>query len=847
MAPSFFQSELTTATFFVTIIATVISIAATALRFVSTRLALRKSNIEDWLALAALACFLGVVICSILGVVALKGRDLSNVAPEDVTTVLKLSFAGTKFYLPNQIFAKLSILCLYHRIFGVQRSFSLWVKAVAVFQLLSGIAYWIAGIFTCTPVYRYWTPTAEGSCMNVSHFEAAQESVNSFIDLVIVALAMVVLRKVQVSTSTKIKLAIIFALGGLAGVIGFIKIGISFKQTSAHNEQLLALWGIVQMSVSILCCCAPTYKPIFVKLDITNRLTSTISKYGSRSRLRQRPSTSGSREQHNNWYNLEGDGERGFVSTKMVTMFPIGKDQCGPQFDRDPIVHKLSNTTNPANCDPDNCIFGAVTLYASLRCFYLLYLHPASKFPGPRLAAVSNIWYGYHWLSGRYPLVISEVLKTYGNVVRIAPNELVFVTPQAEDDIYSTHTKNLEHFTRTDWLDFGQGDDGLVFERDPVKHREVAKKLYPAFSLKSIKAKEPILNGYVDRFVQKMKDLGSTNQGVDLRTWTDWLAMDISADMAYGREMNQLRNMESSPLLESVLSINLFLAVNSIMKRFPLLSPLQFLFVPPSILSTLPRALQMNKDEVKTRIQHRGHTKHPDYFDQLCPVDAAEPGKKDLRHMEQVAGQLLQAGHGPTSMLFLCTIMFLVQHPESQQRLVKEVRDAFSTYDEITPDALTNFKVLNATIMETLRMTVPSSNGRPRVSPGAVVDGNYIAKGITVQYGHLAFSRSPRYFHEPCNFRPQRWLPPDHIYWDARFGGDCREALSPFSQGPRQCLGMTAAWRQVRTFLAKVLWTFDIEAIPGQNIVFEEDFRLFAVWKKPKFYVRFIPAIHDRT
>ena len=33
--------------------------------------------------------------------------------------------------------------------------------------------------------------------------------------------------------------------------------------------------------------------------------------------------------------------------------------------------------------------------------------------------------------SGRYPWAIEDALRKYGNVLRIAPNELVFFTPQA--------------------------------------------------------------------------------------------------------------------------------------------------------------------------------------------------------------------------------------------------------------------------------------------------------------------------------------------------------------------------------------------------------------------------------
>lgn len=85
-------------------------------------------------------------------------------------------------------------------------------------------------------------------------------------------------------------------------------------------------------------------------------------------------------------------------------------------------------------------------------------------------------------------------------------------------DIYSTHTKNLEHFTRTDWLELGQGDNGIKWERDPVKHRQISKRLAPAFSIKSIKAKEATLHRYINYFVEKMRELGGTEDGIELHS-----------------------------------------------------------------------------------------------------------------------------------------------------------------------------------------------------------------------------------------------------------------------------------------------------------------------------------------
>ena len=74
-------------------------------------------------------------------------------------------------------------------------------------------------------------------------------------------------------------------------------------------------------------------------------------------------------------------------------------------------------------------------------------------------------------------------------------------------DIHAAHVKNLETFVKTSFEDLGE-DGGISFEIDPVKHREVAKRLSPAFSTRHTKAKEAVLHKYVDFFVDKMKEIG---------------------------------------------------------------------------------------------------------------------------------------------------------------------------------------------------------------------------------------------------------------------------------------------------------------------------------------------------
>ncbi|ETS85798.1 hypothetical protein PFICI_03823 [Pestalotiopsis fici W106-1] len=478
--------------------------------------------------------------------------------------------------------------------------------------------------------------------------------------------------------------------------------------------------------------------------------------------------------------------------------------------------------------DTNNLIgysLGAIVLYASYRYVYNVYFHPAAKFPGPRFASFSNLWYAYQWSTGKYPWAVAEALKKYGDVVRVALNELVFITPKAFTDIYDSHTAGLEHFPKTNFMDLGLGDSGLSWEKNPEKHREKAKKVAPAFSVKALRAKEPTMNKYTDAFVERMKDLGSRDEGIDLKTWTDWIAMDASADLAYSRELHHLQDMKSTSFLDEF--------------------PFKLLFVPPSIITSHGKVVEMNQKALDSRIERRGAVGHLDHFEQLLPAFAPEPTKEEKKNLEVTVGHLVVAGYEPIASQILCTIMFSLFEPDALKLLVGEIRSNLERYDDINAESLGSLKFLHASLMETLRMTVLQSSGQPRMSPGAEVDGNYIARGVEVQYGFLAFTRDARYFHDGKSYRPQRWLPRDHPNWDPKFKNDATEHFHPFSLGPRSCVGMPLAWRQTRLFVAKVLWSFDIEMLSNQNVTMENGFRMYGMWKKPNFWVRFHPVSRE--
>jgi hypothetical protein len=191
--------------------------------------------------------------------------------------------------------------------------------------------------------------------------------------------------------------------------------------------------------------------------------------------------------------------------------------------------------------------------------------------------------------------------------------------------------------------------------------------------------------------------------------------------------------VKSSVYLDVLLGFNAFVTVMQVFKRFPLLSPFQYLLAPVTTLKSFAVMEKSVRDGVRRRIDRRGNIEHVDYFEYVMPTDSPLPTNlRELTHLGSVAMQLMFASFGPVSEWFYGTLFFLLEEPECYKLLAEEIRNAFKSYDEITPEALTSLPYLHACLEESLRVFPGNNTGLPRISPGALVDGQYIPKGVRV-------------------------------------------------------------------------------------------------------------------
>ena len=90
-----------------------------------------------------------------------------------------------------------------------------------------------------------------------------------------------------------------------------------------------------------------------------------------------------------------------------------------------------------------------------VRPLYRVFTHPLSKYPGPKLWAITKIPYDIHLIRGDLLYEVAKLHEKYGAVVRLTPNELSYITEDAWNDIYTKQPgvgmleKNLVAVTRT--------------------------------------------------------------------------------------------------------------------------------------------------------------------------------------------------------------------------------------------------------------------------------------------------------------------------------------------------------------------------------------------------------------
>ena len=117
-------------------------------------------------------------------------------------------------YLFALFLYKTTILLLYLRLFGINKSFNRTTLTVLIFVFTYLLSNLLTLTFGCVPIAKYWKPTLPGHCVSESNAGVAYGSMNVVSDVVIFVLPLPMVWRLQLSRESKLGVTLVF-MGGV--------------------------------------------------------------------------------------------------------------------------------------------------------------------------------------------------------------------------------------------------------------------------------------------------------------------------------------------------------------------------------------------------------------------------------------------------------------------------------------------------------------------------------------------------------------------------------------------------------------------------------------------------------
>jgi cytochrome P450 len=153
---------------------------------------------------------------------------------------------------------------------------------------------------------------------------------------------------------------------------------------------------------------------------------------------------------------------------------------------------------------------------------YRIYFHPLSRFPGPKFWIVTRLTFVQSMLRGNNIRDVSRIHEKYGDIVRIAPNELSFARIGAWNDIFSHRPGHKEFHRNPIWWSRPPGQPSSFITASPVDHARMRRILAHAFSEKALREQEPILQKYVSLMVHRLREKAHSRHSGVVVNIVDW-------------------------------------------------------------------------------------------------------------------------------------------------------------------------------------------------------------------------------------------------------------------------------------------------------------------------------------
>ncbi|XP_029017670.1 cytochrome P450 4V2 [Betta splendens] len=352
------------------------------------------------------------------------------------------------------------------------------------------------------------------------------------------------------------------------------------------------------------------------------------------------------------------------------------------------------------------------------------------------------------------------------------------------------------------------------------KWRQRRKMLTPTFHFSILSDFLEVMNEQAEVLVEKLEQQAAKGP-FNCFSHITLCALDIICETAMGKKIHAQSNSDS----EYVRSVYKMSDIISRRQRTPWFWP-DFVYYYFGEGREHDRTLKIlhsfTYDVIKEKAEAAGDAgsdsdsdegarKRRAFLDMLLKTTDEHGGQMSHEDIQEEVDTFMFRGHDTTAAAMNWAVHLLGSHPEAQGKVQQELQEVFGASDRpATIEDLKKLKYLECVIKEALRLFPSVPFFARSICEDCHINGFKVPKGANAIVITYALHRDARYFPEPEEFRPERFLPENSV-------GRPPYAYIPFSAGLRNCIGQRFALMEEKVILSSILRHFSVEACQNRD------------------------------
>ena len=154
---------------------------------------------------------------------------------------------------------------------------------------------------------------------------------------------------------------------------------------------------------------------------------------------------------------------------------------------------------------------------------------------------------------------MQKLHEQYGDVIRIAPDEVSFAREDAWSDVLLSRPGRKPFLKNPFFFRSPPGQPpNLVTTIDVNESARMRQLVMPAFTERSLSKQEPVIQQYASLFMDRLRELvaspESAKEGVIINfvDWYNWYTFDVIGDLLLGESFGCLQDAQNHPWVSIV-------------------------------------------------------------------------------------------------------------------------------------------------------------------------------------------------------------------------------------------------------------------------------------------------------